>query len=281
MPPCSQIFRCDVDCATNPTSCINHILYQQQTDAIVKGGFLAAGYNQVSIDDCWERRGPGGPHGNETWRTDPDSGRVNGTLVPNSTRFPEGLKALGDYMHNQGVYFGIYSDAGTMTCGGYPGSQHHEKQDAATLASWGVDYLKLDACNIPNDTKPDRSSPLFPQDFAAMGKAIGECGRNMTYSCSWPAALGNNETAKPFAAMIADGCNLWRNWHDIGCGWSSVSSIIDHWGDYGPSLAKTGGLHGDPGAAGGKHHTARFLYPIFRHVCKHDAGLSDHAHPRV
>ena len=76
----------------------------------------------------------------------------------------------------------------------------------------------------------------------------------MTYSCSWPAALGNNETAKPFAGMIADGCNLWRNWHDIGCGWGSVSSIIDHWGDYGPSLAATGGLHGDPGAAGGGHY---------------------------
>eukprot|EP01046_Picozoa_sp_COSAG06_P096453 COSAG06_NODE_42556_length_380_cov_1.427046_1_plen_74_part_10 len=49
-----------------------------------------------------------------------------------------------------------------------------------------------------------------------MGSAIGECGRNMSYSCSWPAALGNNESAKPFAAMTADGCNLWRNWHDIG-----------------------------------------------------------------
>lgn len=87
-----------------------------------------------------------------------------------------------------------------------------------------------------------------------MGKAIGDSSRNMSYSCSWPAALGNNETAKPFDAMIADGCNLWRNWHDIGCGWSSVSSIIDHWGDYGPSLVASGGLHGDPGAPGGGHY---------------------------
>jgi hypothetical protein len=54
-----------------------------------------------------------------------------------------GLRALGDYMHARGVLFGIYSDEGTMTCGGYPGSEYHEEADAKTLASWGVDYLKL------------------------------------------------------------------------------------------------------------------------------------------
>lgn len=111
-------------------------------------------------------------------------------------------------MHGKDVKFGIYSDEGTETCGGYPGSEYHEKQDAATLASWGVDYLKLDACNINNT---NHSSTLFARGYAAMGAAIGECGRNMSYSCSWPAALGNDEGAKPFGAMIDDGCNLWRN----------------------------------------------------------------------
>ena len=145
-----EIFRCDVDCADDPTACINHILYQEQTDRLVSEGYLQAGYDQVSIDDCWERRGPSGPPGNETWRKNPDSGRVNGSLVPNGTRFPEGLKALGDYMHSRGVKFGIYSDEGTMTCGGYPGSEYHEEEDAKTLASWGVDYLKLDVCPLLN-----------------------------------------------------------------------------------------------------------------------------------
>ena len=62
-------------------------------------------------------------------------------IFADSSRFPAGLKALGDYMHGKGVYFGIYSDEGTMTCGGYPGSEYHELQDAKTLASWGVDYV--------------------------------------------------------------------------------------------------------------------------------------------
>ena len=60
-----EIFRCDVNCELNPTACINHVLYEQMTDHIAADGFLAAGYDQVSIDDCWERK----------------AGRVDGALV--------------------------------------------------------------------------------------------------------------------------------------------------------------------------------------------------------
>lgn len=41
---------------------------------------------------------------------------------------------------------GIYGDAGYLTCAGFPGSRGHEAQDAATWASWGIDYLKYDNC---------------------------------------------------------------------------------------------------------------------------------------
>ena len=154
-----EVFRCRTDCSgANAGFCVDETTYKAQADALVAGGFRAAGYRTISIDDCWERRGPGGPHGNETWRKDPDSGRVNGSLAPNSTRFPvrvvhftngmlhlpatlsvsgketqsarpsvtttrpfvfwlqAGLKALGDYMHQKGVKFGIYSDEVRTTC---------------------------------------------------------------------------------------------------------------------------------------------------------------------
>ena len=45
-----EIFRCDVHCDVDPAACINHALYEQQTDRIVADGYLAAGYDQVSID---------------------------------------------------------------------------------------------------------------------------------------------------------------------------------------------------------------------------------------
>jgi alpha-N-acetylgalactosaminidase len=46
-------YRCEIDCVKNPTACINEDLYKKMTDHIVSDGYLAAGYNQVSIDDCW------------------------------------------------------------------------------------------------------------------------------------------------------------------------------------------------------------------------------------
>ena len=41
--------------------------------------------------------------------------------------------------------------------------------------------------------------------------------------------------------MIAAGCNSWRNWEDIDCGWQSLTQIIEHWGAYGKYLAKWAG----------------------------------------
>jgi len=208
-----EVFRCEVDCGPHPDSCIDHSLYVQMADRIVDDGYLEAGYTQVSIDDCWE---------NLAGR-DPDH-----RLIEDPARFPSGMKALGDYMHSKGVQFGTYSDEGTKTCGGYPGSKGYEGDDAKTFAAWGVDYLKLDGCY--NDMQG------YVTGYPAMGAALQATGRNITYSCSWPAYLGSNESGKPYQAMIDAGCNLWRNWDDIQCNWGSLSSIIDHWGDYGAAL---------------------------------------------
>jgi len=209
-----QVFRCG-----NNKSQINAELYETQTDALVNGGFLAAGYNQIHIDDCWEQKSPR---------------RVNGQLVPDPVKFPKGMKALGDYMHDKGVKFGTYTDEGDNTCGGYPASNANEDVDAKTFASWGVDYLKVDGCGVPKAE--------YPKRYHAMGNALqNNSGRDIEYSCSWPAYIGSDETKKPFEDMIAAGCNGWRNWNDIQCTWSSLGSIIDHWGEYGEFLSKTAG----------------------------------------
>ena len=59
----------------------------------------------------------------------------------------------------------------------------------------------------------------------AMGSGLQATGREIVYSCSWPAYLGGNESAKPWAAMIAAGCNSWRNWEDIQCDWGVLSAV--------------------------------------------------------
>lgn len=212
-------FRCTIDCAKHPNACINEDLYKTMADHLANDGYLAAGYKTVSIDDCWEQITP--PRDSD------------GKLTPNSTRFPSGFKALGDYMHKKGVSFGIYSDEGTHTCGGKPGSKGYEAIDAQTFADWGVDYLKLDGCH--NDKAG------FIVGYPAMGTALQKTGRDIVYSCSWPAYLGSNETKKPWNLMIAAGCNLWRNWKDIQNNWGSLEGIIDHWGDYSATLANVSG----------------------------------------
>lgn len=95
--------------------------------AMVDNGFKDAGYIYVNQDDCWSDI----------------RGRDNTThqILPNMTKYPDGISGMADKIHGLGLKFGIYSSAGTKTCGGYPASLGYEDVDAATFASWGVDYL--------------------------------------------------------------------------------------------------------------------------------------------
>mmetsp|Transcript_95257 Transcript_95257/g.272324 ORF Transcript_95257/g.272324 Transcript_95257/m.272324 type:complete len:403 (-) Transcript_95257:196-1404(-) len=214
-----EIFRCEVDCSADDTSCISEAMYKAQTDALSDGGYVEAGYTGIHMDDCWEQKEDGGRD-------------ENGELLANATRFPSGLTALGDYIHAKGATFGLYTAESPLTCGGYPASADNEDLDAKTFAKWGVDYMKVDGCG-------DLS--YYEGGYKAMGAALEASGRDMVYSCSWPAYIGSNESVKPFGEMIMDGCNLWRNWDDIQCDWDSLSSIIDYWGNWGSVLAPYAG----------------------------------------
>ena len=48
------------------------------------------------------------------------------TSCPDSAKFPDGIQGTADYVHSKGLKLGIYEDAGTATCAGYPGSLGHE-----------------------------------------------------------------------------------------------------------------------------------------------------------
>ncbi|MES3153947.1 glycoside hydrolase family 27 protein [Sphingomonas faeni] len=157
------------------------------TDAIVNSGMKAAGYQYVVIDDCW--------HGERT---------ADGVITADAAKFPSGIKALADYVHSKGLKFGIYSDAGRKTCGGRPGSQGHEYQDAITYARWGVDYLKYDWCSTGVRNAEEA--------YALMADALRSTGRNIVLSmCEW----GNNRPWE-WGGKIG---NLWRTTGDIRDAW--------------------------------------------------------------
>ena len=66
-------------------------------------------------------------------------------------RFPSGLPALIEWLHTRKFKFGLYIDAGNVTCRprynrSIVGSLGHYETDAATFARWQVDYVKMDWC---------------------------------------------------------------------------------------------------------------------------------------
>jgi len=181
---------------------INENLIKNTIDALVDTGLAKVGYKYVNLDDCWQ------------------SGRTSDGKIVVDPRFPHGIKPLADYAHSKGLKFGLYSDAGTNTCQGRPGSLGYEEIDAKTYAEWGVDYLKYDNC-YNGGTKPEVRYP-------PMRDALNKSGRHIFFSmCEW----GVDSPAK-WARTVG---NSWRTTGDISDSWQSMTNIIDEndqWADY-------------------------------------------------
>jgi len=199
-------FRCNTKCDVDPDNCISEKLFMQMADVMASEGYLEAGYDIVSLDDCWS----------EMERDADDK------LVGDLQRFPSGIDGLADYIHGKGIRFGMYNDYGTHTCGGYPGVIDHMELDAQTFADWGVDYVKLDGCY----SEPEDMDDGYPE----FGSYMNATGRPMVYSCSWPVYQTYSGMQPNWTAITAT-CNLWRNWGDIQDSWNSVKAIIDYFGN--------------------------------------------------
>ncbi|MEY8312213.1 glycoside hydrolase family 27 protein [Oscillospiraceae bacterium 42-9] len=178
------------------THAINEDLIKETADAMASSGLKDAGYEYVVIDDCWSLR-----------QRDQD-----GFLVPDPEKFPHGMKAVADYVHEKGLKFGMYSCDGTHTCAGYPGSFEHEFQDAATFAAWGVDYLKYDNCYKPRHMDGEML-------YKRMSLALRNCGRDILFSaCNW----GSDDV---WSWIQGSGAQLFRSTGDIQDSWESIKNL--------------------------------------------------------
>ncbi|WP_328744968.1 NPCBM/NEW2 domain-containing protein [Streptomyces sp. NBC_00285] len=208
----------------NSTHCraeFNEAMVKGIADIFVEKGLKDAGYQYVNLDDCWAL----------------PARDADGKLVPDPARFPNGIKAVADYVHSKGLGLGIYTSAGTKTCNsaGFPGALGHEYSDARQFADWGVDYLKYDNCNNQGVDAQLR--------YTTMRDALKATGRPIVYSiCEW----GQN---KPWE-WAADVGHLWRTTGDISDNWGSMLSILKqnlplaphagpgHWND--PDMLEVG-----------------------------------------
>jgi alpha-galactosidase len=172
-------------------------LVRGMADAMVKSGMKDAGYQYIVIDDCWQV-----------------SRDAQGSIVADAQRFPHGIKAVADYVHSLGLMFGIYSDAGALTCQKRPAGLGHEYQDARTYASWDVDYLKYDWCN----TLPGQDAR---SSYANIRQALDASGRPIVLSiCEWG-------THQPWLWGKEAGGNLWRTTGDIQDHWAGQQKWPD------------------------------------------------------
>lgn len=169
---------------------INENIIKGIADAMVSSGLRDAGYTYINIDDCW--------HGQRD---------ADGFIQPDPKHFPSGMKALADYVHARGLKLGIYSDAGTETCAGRPGSLGHEYQDALQYARWEVDYLKYDWCNTTN-VNPRGAYQLISDALRAAGRPI------FLSMCEW----GDNQPWR----WARDIGHSWRIGPDIWCSFDST-----------------------------------------------------------
>lgn len=174
-------------------------------NALVTTGLAAAGYKTVVIDDCWMLK---------------DRDR-NGDLQPDPQRFPKGMKPIAEAVHKLGLNFGIYEDSGYLTCGGYAGSgevkgggRNYFEQDARLFASWGVDYLKLDGCNLyvpPGSTQ----EATYRKAYAEESAALRTVHRPIVFSESAPAYFQGSPQWYSVLEWVRDYGQLWREGSDI------------------------------------------------------------------
>ena len=171
-------------------------------DVMIKSGLAAHGFNFINIDDTWEGM------------------RDASGEIQTNKKFPD-MKGLCDYVHNQGLKFGIYSSPGATTCAGFVASLNFEDQDAASYAKWGVDYLKYDWCSYGAvatgvDEKDKQMKP-----YQKMRLALDKADRDIVYSlCQYGSA-----NVWEWGADKSVLGNCWRTTGDITDTWSSLKNI--------------------------------------------------------
>lgn len=192
---------------------ISDSIIMEQADAMAKLGLQEAGYKYINIDDGYF----GG--------RDAETGR----LLIHPVRFPNGLKGVVDHIHSLGLKAGIYSDAGTNTCGNYWGHDSiadqvglygHDQQDCDMFfKELGFDFIKVDFCGGTTWQNWYGYGLDEKERYSAINEAMKNTGRKdlRLNVCRWDYP----------GTWVSDVATSWRMSVDINCSWRSVRGIID------------------------------------------------------
>jgi alpha-galactosidase len=193
--------------------------------ALQRTGLAQRGYTLLELDDGWPAD---------------QRDQVTGEIIADRRLFPQGMGQLAAElaaMRPVPLYLGLYTDRGTRTCGGKPGSAGHEAQDASTYISWGVRQVKSDSCAAPtahaaavaqyalmqqallapfnNGSLPWSRSVFFSlcgwfSWYAESAQAVGNSYRVATDAIGWEQLLLNFDAVAPVARVLQPG-----HWPDM------------------------------------------------------------------
>ncbi|KAF9533975.1 glycoside hydrolase [Crepidotus variabilis] len=174
--------------------------------AIKSTGLQALGYSYVNIDDCYAQ----------------SNRNSNGDILEDATRFKSGMKTLTDKIHGLGLKAGIFADAGTLTCQGYPGSFGKETQDAKQLiATWGFDYVKYADCNPPAD---NTARTNVRGRFENMRNAIAQSSKAVNKKVVLSLVEFGNHSPWQWATDVG---HSWRIIETDGPNWGYITSTLN------------------------------------------------------
>ena len=223
------------------------------------------GYTYVNIDAGWWM--------DDSWKTEYDG---NGIPKADPTRFPDGIKAVADHVHAEGLKLGLYLpvgleiadyQAGNFPIAGAPQCHTHDivypdlrttngwdsaykidfsnpcaqkfvNSEANRMASWGMDFLKLDGVG-PGSVKSGNNYDNTT-DVAAWSQALKKTGRDIQFILSWSMDHAHVATWQQYS-------NGWRIDTDVECYCNTLvtwqNSVVGRWTDVIPWIAdaKPGG----------------------------------------
>nr|VWO96218.1 Sulfatase domain-containing protein [Ganoderma boninense] len=172
---------------SSPPADINETKILNAAFQFVSLGLADAGYEYVNIDDCWPL-------------TTRDSS--TGRIVPDPSKFPNGISGVADVVHALGLKLGIYR------------SQVRYVNFESHATSWISRTLKLpippDNCNVPGN---------WSDSSAGISAALNDTGRPFQFDiCIW-----GNANVWDWGARVG---HSWRMSGDASASWSYITSII-------------------------------------------------------
>lgn len=172
------------------------------------------------------------------------------------------MKAIAAYLHSKGLKFGLYGSQTLETCFRYPvGSLGHELEDASLLASWDVDFVKLDDCtyDIQDTANWKKLIDLLREFNPAIVVSLSNQGMNKVAlaspaitECITGKAVAADTRVPPKEWSRQVGADMWRADGDLLPDWGNIVRGFATLTQYKPhcSNAADGRTDGDFLAAG-------------------------------